>query len=91
MGAFLSTLGFNQPFFFTLLGLLGMLGLTVAMVQDPNGEDGLRRQQNKALLGNYRKKIDLYKPMTPSDAVNSPKSVNGNNLRNLGSTYIAFD
>uniref|UniRef100_A0AC35FWG6 Uncharacterized protein n=1 Tax=Panagrolaimus sp. PS1159 TaxID=55785 RepID=A0AC35FWG6_9BILA len=59
MGAFLSTLGFNQPFFFTILGILILLGATVALVQDGNNENG---KDTRALLGSYRHKIDLHKP-----------------------------
>ncbi|KAI1716446.1 hypothetical protein DdX_07501 [Ditylenchus destructor] len=35
MGGVLSTFGFNQPFFFTLIGIILMLMLTLALVSDP--------------------------------------------------------
>uniref|UniRef100_A0A915DC00 Uncharacterized protein n=1 Tax=Ditylenchus dipsaci TaxID=166011 RepID=A0A915DC00_9BILA len=36
MGGVLSSFGFNQPFFITLIGIVVMLMLTLALVSDPS-------------------------------------------------------
>ncbi|CAD5233805.1 unnamed protein product [Bursaphelenchus xylophilus] len=39
MGNALSSLGFNQPFFFTLIGIMLLLIGTVALVSDPQEDE----------------------------------------------------
>ncbi|CAD5230277.1 unnamed protein product [Bursaphelenchus okinawaensis] len=39
MGNALTSLGFNQPFFFTLIGIMLLLIGTVALVSDPQEEE----------------------------------------------------
>uniref|UniRef100_A0A914YS81 Uncharacterized protein n=1 Tax=Panagrolaimus superbus TaxID=310955 RepID=A0A914YS81_9BILA len=53
-------MSFNQPFFFCIVGILVLLGVTVALVhEDTTNENG---KDTRALLGTYRHKIDLRKP-----------------------------
>uniref|UniRef100_A0A7E4VIA8 Uncharacterized protein n=1 Tax=Panagrellus redivivus TaxID=6233 RepID=A0A7E4VIA8_PANRE len=83
MGAFLSSLGFNQPFFLTVIGIFLMLSVTIFIAQDASGNDDESLREERVLLGMYKnRKIGLHRP---SDLPRSPTS----SLRGMNSTHLA--
>ncbi|KAH7727858.1 hypothetical protein AAVH_04101 [Aphelenchoides avenae] len=64
MGGALSSVGFNQPFFYTLIGIILILTLTVAVVSDPTEDDHEPELPRVRLPPQYR--ISIGKPLDRS-------------------------